>query len=155
MGHFGDALRSERVSRGVSLEAISEKTKVVTRYLTALEDEQFEALPGGILSKGIVRGYVRALGLDEASWIERFMAASQERGLAPVDRNWAEFAENVSRGRVRNPVRDRLHLRWSVVAVLLILLAGLGWGVWRHINAHAANQDLQRQQMTVLSSLDQ
>ena len=66
MGHFGEELRRERESRGVALETISEKTKVITRYLTALEDDRFEALPGGILSKGIVRGYARTVGLDEA-----------------------------------------------------------------------------------------
>ena len=55
MGHFGEELRQERESRGVALETISEKTKVITRYLTALENEKFEALPGGILSKGIGR----------------------------------------------------------------------------------------------------
>ncbi|MGB7134873.1 MAG: helix-turn-helix transcriptional regulator [Acidobacteriaceae bacterium] len=64
VGRFGEELRKERESRGVALQTISEKTKVIVRYLTALEEDNFAALPGGILSKGIVRGYVRTVGLD-------------------------------------------------------------------------------------------
>ena len=83
MGHFGEELRQERESRGVALETISEKTKVITRYLNALENEKFEALPGGILSKGIVRGYARTVGLDEAVWVER-TTKPLERENCPV-----------------------------------------------------------------------
>jgi cytoskeleton protein RodZ len=95
VGNFGEELRHERESRGVPLETISEKTKVIKRYLTALEDEKFDALPGGILSKGIVRGYARTVGLDETVWVERFVTASREHGQS--DGDWSEFVQNVGK----------------------------------------------------------
>lgn len=148
MGQFGEALRRERVSRGIALETISEKTKVVTRYLTALEDEHFEQLPGGILSKGIVRGYVRTLGLDEAAWVERFMAESRQRGLSPGEDAWVEFVENVGRSRPHSYGRRSLRLRWVSIALLMALLCGLGFFVWHYVDGHVLAQEQQSRPMT-------
>lgn len=134
MGHFGEELRRERESRGVALETISEKTKVITRYLTALENEKFEALPGGILSKGIVRGYARTVGLDEAVWVERFMTASREHGQQ-TEENWSEFAQNVGRSRPK-AVRRFPRIRRSSLVILLALLVGGGCAVWRYMSGH-------------------
>ena len=75
MGSFGEDLRKERLTRGVALEDISAVTKISQRHLIALEQERFRLLPGGILSKGIVRGYAGAIGLDPQDWTERFLQA--------------------------------------------------------------------------------
>ncbi len=63
MGSFGEDLRMERLTRGIALEDITAVTKISQRHLLALEQDRFRLLPGGILSKGIVRGYAAALGL--------------------------------------------------------------------------------------------
>jgi cytoskeletal protein RodZ len=75
MGNFGEDLRMERLSRGIALEEITAVTKISQHHLVALEQEKFRLLPGGILSKGIVRGYTGALGLDQHDWTERFLKA--------------------------------------------------------------------------------
>src|ERR1700733_5543064 len=102
MGSFGEELRMERVNRGIALERITEVTKISHRHLVALEENEFRVLPGGILSKGIVRGYVRVVGLDELDWISRFQREYVASGqLLDDDRNWIDFAANVGRARVR------------------------------------------------------
>src|SRR3954466_5207839 len=75
---FGDKLRREREMRGVTLEEIAESTKIGTRSLRALEQEDFEKLPGGIFNKGFVRAYSRYLGLDEEQAVTDFLAAESE-----------------------------------------------------------------------------
>ena len=75
MGSFGEDLRMERLSRGVALEDITAITKISQHHLVALEQERFRLLPGGILSKGIVRGYAGAIGLDQEDWTQRFLLA--------------------------------------------------------------------------------
>lgn len=130
VGQFGAELRKERESRGIPLETISEKTKVITRYLKALEEENFAALPGGILSKGIVRGYARAVGLDEAIWVERFLAATQSQPHPEND--WAEFVQNVSRTRPLS-ADHALRRRWTGLALVVFLLVGIGLVVWRSL----------------------
>ena len=57
MGAFGERLRREREMRNISLDEIAAVTKIGTRLLRALEDEQFDLLPGGIFNKGYVRAY--------------------------------------------------------------------------------------------------
>ena len=74
MGSFGEDLRMERLARGIALEDITAITKISRHHLVALEQERFRLLPGGILSKGIGRGYVNVLGLNSDAWIERFLA---------------------------------------------------------------------------------
>lgn len=133
MGQFGEELRKERVSRGVALETISEKSKVVTRYLCALEDEHFDQLPGGILSRGIVRSYAKVVGLDESAWVERFLAASGQSG-ASDEGDWTEFVRNVGKSRLQKHARSEVRLRWIGVCLLLLILTGFGWLVWQYVS---------------------
>jgi cytoskeleton protein RodZ len=142
MGEFGRTLRQERESRGIALDTITDATKISSRHLSALEEEKFEQLPGGVFNKGIVRGYARVVGLDEDAWVGRFMSAYQESGqLKDDDASWIEFAENVSKSRPQEGERPTLRLRWAGVAVLLTLLAALGWFVWRYVSQRMAAEN--------------
>ena len=49
----------------MSLEQIAQSTKIGSRFLRAIEDEQFEQLPGGIFSTSYLRQYAEAIGYDE------------------------------------------------------------------------------------------
>lgn len=77
MGSFGERMQREREMRGITLEEIAESTKIGSRALRALEQEDFEKLPGGIFNKGFVRAYARYLGIDEEQAVTDFMAAEQ------------------------------------------------------------------------------
>lgn len=137
MEHFGEALRCERQRRSVSLEDIAQTTKVTVRSLQALESDAFDQLPGGILSKGIVRSYVRFLGLDEGEWVERFLDASGQKNMPMSnEKDWAAFALNVSTHRSGRITDTKL--RWAGVAALLLLLGGLGWIVWGYVHQRMA-----------------
>ena len=123
MGTFGEELRMERVNRGIALERITEVTKISQRHLVALEENEFRVLPGGILNKGIVRGYVKVLGLDELDWIDRFQHAYVASGqLLDDDRNWIEFAANVGRARVRPRDAATERLKWAGALLLLVVV---------------------------------
>ena len=140
MDPFGEALRQERQRRSVSLEDISQTTKVTVRNLQALESDSFDKLPGGILSKGIVRSYVRCLGLDEGEWVARFLDASGQLSTPDpaAENDWATFALGVSTHRVAPDPPDT-RLRWAGVFVLLLLLAGFGWVVWGYVHQRMAS----------------
>jgi cytoskeletal protein RodZ len=124
MSTFGEELRSQRLSRGIALEQITAVTKISQRHLLALEQGHFRQLPGGILSKGIVRGYAGAVGLDERDWTDRFLKASYAAGQ-PIEEpgsGWTEFASNVGKERMER--RDALEqrMRW-IGAIVLLLVA--------------------------------
>lgn len=152
MSHFGESLRCERQRRSVTLEDIAHTTKVTVRSLQALESEAFDQLPGGILSKGIVRSYVRCLGLDEAEWVDRFLEASGQKSepAAPVpDRGWVAFALNVS--SQRRTASNDFRLRWVGVALILLLLASFGWLVWGYVHQRVTTAQKQAQAQSVSS----
>ena len=134
MGNFGEDLRMERLSRGVALEEITAVTKISQHHLVALEQERFRLLPGGILSKGIVRGYTSALGLDTQDWTERFLRAYRASGqIIDDDRSWTEFAANVGKSRMLR--RDALEhrLRWAGAILLLFIIATAAFLIVRYI----------------------
>jgi cytoskeletal protein RodZ len=133
MGSFGEDLRKERLTRGVALEDITAVTKISQRHLIALEQERFRLLPGGILSKGIVRGYASALGLDTEDWTDRFLRACSASGqLSEEERDWTAFASNVGKARIlhREAVEERL--RWAGAALLLLAVVAGGYLVVRY-----------------------
>jgi cytoskeleton protein RodZ len=129
MERFCDELRWERERRQVSIERICEETKVSLRHLLALEAGEYDALPGGVFRKGIVRSYLGAIGLDEVPWIERFEASLRESGAESEETDWTEFAENVRRNRVG--AESRTSLRWMGVGTMATMLIALGWAVWK------------------------
>ena len=57
-------LERHRRKAGVSLEQISEQTKIGTNYLRAIESEEFEKLPGGVFNTGYIRQYAAAIGFS-------------------------------------------------------------------------------------------
>ena len=128
MGSFGEDLRMERMSRGIALEDITAITKISRHHLLALEQERFRHLPGGILNKGIVRGYASAVGLDQQDWTDRFLRAYAASGQgAEEDHNWTAFASNVGRARLQQRELSEIRLRWLGVLVLVVGVALVGF----------------------------
>lgn len=127
MGTFGEDLRAERISRGIALEDITAITKISQRHLAALEQDRFRQLPGGILGKGMVRGYADAIGLNSNDWAERFVRANAAAGGSDEDsienRNWTTFATNVGRVRLEKREAAAQRLRWAGAIVLMVVAA--------------------------------
>jgi cytoskeletal protein RodZ len=138
MSSFGEDLRMERMARGIALEDISAVTKISRHHLLALEQEHFRQLPGGILSKGIVRGYATAVGLEPEDWTERFLEAFNASGQPREDdRNWTAFASNVGKARMMQREAAELRLRWVGVVLLFAVVAVLGFLTVRFVGVRA------------------
>ncbi len=122
MGSFGERLRREREMRGIGLDEIAEATKIGSRSLRALEDEDFQKLPGGIFNKGFVRAYARYLGIDEEQAVADYLAAETSFQQAPS-----------ATDPIPMEARPRISLFAPVtigLAVLVLILGG-----WRYFRA--------------------
>jgi cytoskeleton protein RodZ len=155
---FGEKLKLEREKRKVTLEQISVSTKIGIRMLRALEEDQFDQLPGGIFNKGFVRAYSRVLGLDEDQTVAEYLQASGDAPLVSVDasshdptlpgglppglphndrvddaprRN--QHKEPVAEGKIRSlEAGSKLsgqQLPWGIFAALLLIVA-LALSLW-------------------------
>jgi hypothetical protein len=69
---MGAWLRREREERGLSISAISAKTRIPTKYLRAIEEDRFELLPGGILRRSFLRQYAEQVGLTPGTIVALF-----------------------------------------------------------------------------------
>ena len=137
--------------RGITLEEIAEATKIGTRSLRALEEQDFDKLPGGIFNKGFVRAYARYLGLDEEQAVADYLAAlgeAQAAGKATRQEPGANAAapeRNIFLPEVEDSEPMRLPLGPIAVVVVVAVLLFSGWRYYtrnglpnlRHVRAAA------------------
>jgi cytoskeleton protein RodZ len=125
MESFGARLKRERQQRKVELDDISASTKISSRFLRALEEEQFDQLPGGIFNKGFVRAYARHLGIDEEQAIADYLAA-----LTPNQPEAPTVAMPQPPPKIEPPSdRPRAEIPWGWLALALVMIA-FGLAMW-------------------------
>ena len=128
-GTFGERLKRERELREVSLNEIATATRIAPKFLEALENEQWNKLPGGVFGHGFVRSIARYLGLNEEDLLSEYDMALGE-AAAPVNQKPEE--------RIPSPPK------WIPVAAVLLLVAALvglvfgGRYAWRIFAARRA-----------------
>jgi len=128
-GNFGERLKRERELREVSIEELTKSTRISTRFLQALENEDWDRLPGGVFGHGFVRTIARYLGLDEESLIAEYDLARAETLPQPS-----------SKPEERIPTPPKWIPVLAVFALLLLVI-GLffaGRYGWRRYVAHRA-----------------
>ena len=79
---FGQCLRLLREERGVSVESLSEITRISNVFIEALESGQFEKLPGRVFGRGFVQNIAKNFSVDPAPLIASFCEL-WEASLAP------------------------------------------------------------------------
>ena len=72
MSDFGINFKHARESLGLTLQQIATETRIGTRFLEAIEKEEFHLLPGGIFSRGFVRSYAERLRMDPDNAVAEF-----------------------------------------------------------------------------------
>ena len=141
-GTFGDSLKREREMRGVTLEEISAATRIAERFLKAIENDQWDQLPGGVFNRGFVRAMARYLGLDEENIVAEYTLAVGDRPTVPV---WTGSPPTVT--------PDQPWLAWGVSAIIILaLLVGSWFGVRRLFAWRAARHAAQPPALTAESA---
>jgi cytoskeleton protein RodZ len=127
MTSFGERLRREREMRSVSLDEIADATKIGTRLLKALEEEQFELLPGGIFNKGFVRAYAKYLGINEEQAVADYLQAAGESQL-----DVRVIAQQNERPETIYGDSERSHYGFPFVPVVILLaIVGAAFAGWK------------------------
>ncbi|CAB4924122.1 unannotated protein [freshwater metagenome] len=145
MHGIGASLREARMRQQLDITEVEADTKIRGKYLRALENDEWDVLPGPTFVKSFLRTYGDRLGLDGRLLVEEFKVRYERPQVVPI----------VAAGQ-RNPreVRKARNGRWIVVAILvLVLIVGLiilgsssggggsssstqpGWSVQHHLHA--------------------
>ena len=88
MFEIGNSLREARLRQGLDFPEIEQRTKIRGKYLRALEEEQFDLLPGQTYVKGFLRSYAEYLGLDGQLYVDefnsRYVTGEEEPPIRPT-----------------------------------------------------------------------
>jgi cytoskeleton protein RodZ len=81
MGELGQKFRKAREAKELSFDDVSNVIKISPRMLKAIEEEQYDQLPGGVFNKGFIRAYAKHLGLDPEEAVNEYLAYIREEQL--------------------------------------------------------------------------
>ena len=99
MADIGTTLRDARTQRGLSIEQVSQDTRISARFLEALETERFDSLPAPVYVRGFLRSYASYLKLDPAPLLAQVpdANATSSRGGQPrrAASGWPAVADMV------------------------------------------------------------
>jgi cytoskeleton protein RodZ len=140
---FGEHLKREREMRGVSLDEICTATRIATRFLEAMENEEWERLPGGVFNRGFVRAVARYLGLDEDGLVGEYILSMSERSGTPTTAWTNQQPQQLAGHWPANP-EVNWPLRIGLLLLAVPLLAGTGWLSWRWYTAQHAQTAARR-----------
>jgi cytoskeletal protein RodZ len=66
-----------RQHKGISLREIADSTKISIRFLQAIEDGDFDQLPGGIYNTSYIRQYAREIGYEETELLAYYRSFAE------------------------------------------------------------------------------
>jgi cytoskeleton protein RodZ len=120
MFEIGVSLREARTTRGLSAGDVQKGLHIRASYLTALEEERWDLLPGEAYAKGFLRSYAEFLGLDGNLYIDEYDSRFAHRDEEP--------AVPVGLPSRRAPRRAVLR---TLVGILVVGAAVAGLAAWR------------------------
>lgn len=121
MAEIGETLRDARMRARIDISEIEAQTKIRAKYLRAIENEEWDLLPGPTYVKSFLRTYAEALGLDARMLVEEYklrherLSDDQLRPIGPPG------ATRPSRAPSSGPPR------LLIVGVIVALLLGALW----------------------------
>jgi cytoskeleton protein RodZ len=126
MGELGQLLRQTREEKGITLDQVAHETRIRARFLEALEQEDYEALPTPGHVHGFLRNYTLYLGLD----------LSEVQALYDAENKPSRFVPGIFRPKdidLAPPRRPlvRASVALGIVLFLVVLVVG-GWALWQY-----------------------
>lgn len=100
MARLGEALRAQRERMGLTVEQAGEDTRIREKFLRALENGDYQTLPGAVYTKGFLRNYAEYLGLDPDELVVQFQA---ERGAPEAPRSFEPMKPIMRRNVILTP----------------------------------------------------
>lgn len=137
MKELGEYLRQVRTEKNISLNDIQEATKIRKHYLEAIENGDFEAIPGEVYRKGFLVNYANAIGLDGQEILARYNQSKEKTNVLPAESGAKREPEAVSKpesskqqqqDHVTRKSNTRIRLKnstnlWIFAAIIVVIVA--------------------------------
>lgn len=118
MADIGTTLREARMRARIDISEVEARTKIRAKYLRAIENEEWDLLPGPVYVKSFLRTYGDYLGLDSRALVDEF----KRRYERPSDQDLRPIS---SLGRERDRERRRRRPRLGPAGAVVLVLAAV------------------------------
>jgi cytoskeletal protein RodZ len=118
MTDIGSTLREARMRSRIDISEVEARTKIRAKYLRAIENEEWDLLPGPVYVKSFLRTYGDFLGVDSRLLVDEY----KRRYERPADQDLRPISAR-SRDRERRERRGRRPRLGPIGAVVLVLAA--------------------------------
>jgi cytoskeletal protein RodZ len=134
MAEIGSTLRESRMRARIDISEVEVGTKIRAKYLRALENEEWDLLPGPVYVKSFLKTYGDYLGLDSRLLVDEFKRRYERpsdhevRAMATTARERDRRSGSSSRSRSRQPSRIGAALlspRTVIVFALIVIVVAL------------------------------
>ena len=112
---IGETLRTARTERGLELSEVERATKIRTKFLEAMEEDRWEALPGPSYARGFLDIYARHLGLDQQALLDDYRQTVEGERHDPIPQS---VIKPGTLRQTRSPGRTH-SINWGSVAKVL------------------------------------
>ncbi len=122
MADIGPTLREARIRARIDMSEVETQTKIRAKYLRAIENEEWDRLPGPVYVKSFLRTYGDYLGLDSRMLVEefkrRYERPTDHEAAAPI----ASFPRERERERPARAPRGPMLPSWAPIAFVLVFI---------------------------------
>jgi len=128
---IGEVLKRTRTRRKLDIHTVEQQTKIRTKYLRALENEEWDVLPGPAYAKGFLRTYAQFLGLDGDALVDEYRRTVEAAMHADHAYGFGEPLLERRRRPGQEPRRAwpmRLWALGALAAVIAVVFVILGSG---------------------------
>jgi len=121
MTELGTYLKEQREALGVSLEQIQTTTKIQKRYIVAIEEGNYDQLPGAFYARAFIKTYAEALGLDVDEVFTTYKRDLPEPEAQPV----VELSRRATYSKSSAPKKS-VAKRWIPNIIIIVLIFAIG-----------------------------
>jgi len=137
---IGARLKTARIDKGLTIDDLQQITKIQKRYLIAIEDEQFDKLPGDFYVRAFVKQYAETVDLDGNALLEEYRDQLPSMQTEKLVQNVDEVQPTrvASREQPTSPAnRVRNYLPTIVVTAIVVVILLFIW--FMAVRTHAGS----------------
>lgn len=141
---IGEQLKEARELKDLTLDDIQAMTKIQKRYLVAIENEDFHALPGRFYARAFIKEYANAVDLNP----DELLASFDEEKIENKEEETVQYSRmKRPRGRGTDKGTSILSFLPSVIVVLLIAsILIVAWTLYQKSLSKPAGDSVEEQE---------
>lgn len=121
----GKTLKETREEKGITIEEASKETKIRKKYILALENDEFNKIPGQVYQKAFLKTYADFLGIDKDNILEEYQLDQQLSGVEEESLGRSKRRSKKNKKATFFNLVSRITGKAMIIILIILLLAGV------------------------------